>query len=297
VTVARFDHRDLPLDTLLAAKRAQRISLCIPARNEEATIGAIVEQVVGHPLLDEVVVVDDHSEDDTAAVAMAAGASVVAAADTLPAYGSGPGKGQALWKAVACSSGDLLAFVDADLEDFSLHYISGLLGPLLLDETVGFVKAFYERPGDGHPRGGGRVTELMARPLLHALFPHLHDVVQPLAGEFAGRRAVFEQLSFVDGYGVDIALLIDIARTFGVGTVAQVDLGIRVHRNRPLPELGPMATVILLTALERAGIEQTPEQVELFRPELPPVTVTFSQRPPLASIPEYGAAGRGGGTP
>lgn len=285
--VARIDHRDLPLDTLVAAKGHQTVSLCIPARNEAGTIGAIVDLLVGHPLLDEIVVVDDHSDDDTAAVAEGAGARVVRAADTLTGYGTGPGKGQALWKAVACSTGDLLAFVDADLEDFSLHYVSGLLGPLLVDEEIGFVKAYYERPGDGHPRGGGRVTELMARPILHVLFPHLADVVQPLAGEFAGRRSVFEQLPFVDGYGVDIALLIDVAQTFGMRAVAQVDLGIRLHRNRPLPELGPMATVILLTALQRAGVEHAPRHIELLRPELPAVTVTWSERPPLASVPEY----------
>jgi glucosyl-3-phosphoglycerate synthase len=291
VPVARYDHRDLPLEALLSLKGARTVSLCIPAKDEARTIGQIVEQLVDHPLLDEVLVVDDHSSDDTAGVAERAGAAVIRSADTLPGYGAGPGKGQALWKAVACSTGELLAFVDADLQDFSLHYVTGLLGPLLVEEQIGFVKAFYERPGDGHPRGGGRVTELVARPVLHLLFPHLADVIQPLAGEFAGRRSVFEQLPFVEGYGVDIGLLIDVAHAFGVDAVAQVDLGIRIHRNRPLPELGPMATIVLLTALRRAGIEQVPAVVDLLRPELAPAMVVWGERPPLASIPEY-TAGR-----
>jgi len=283
--VRRADHRDFDVGALLEAKRdaAATTSLCFPARDEAATIGDIVGRVVDHPLLDEVLVVDDHSTDDTAAAAAGAGATVVRAADILPSLGSGPGKGQALWKAVASSAGSLVAFCDADVRDFDERFVLGLLGPLLLDPDVDFVKAYYQRPGDGHPRGGGRVTELVARPVLHLLFPELADVVQPLSGEFAGRRALLESLPFVEGYGVDLALLVDVARAVGVDRVVQVDLGRRIHRNRPLEELGPMAAVVLQTALRRAGVD-VPATVVLDRPDLTPVEVRWAERPPLASL-------------
>jgi len=285
VPVRRIDHRDLDLDALIAAKGERTTSVCLPARNETATVGAIVERIAAHPLVDEVVVVDDHSRDGTGDAASAAGATVVRAAEVLPEFGEGPGKGQALWKAVAVSRGDIVAFCDADLRDFEPHFVTGLLGPFLLDPLLGFVKAYYRRPtGDGSPRGGGRVTELVARPVLALLFPELADVVQPLAGEFAARRDVFEALPFVEGYGVDIGLLIDAARLCGVERLAQVDLGVRVHRNRPLDELGPMATIVLLTALHRAGIDGLPANVVLDRPDLKPADVRYAERPPLNTL-------------
>ena len=285
MTVRRIDHRDLDLDALVATKAERTTSVCLPARNEAATVGEIVTRIAAHPLVDEVVVVDDHSTDATAAEADAAGATVVRAADVLPEYGGGPGKGQALWKAVAVSTGEIVAFCDADLRDFEPHFVTGLLGPFLLDSELGFLKAFYRRPtGDGAPRGGGRVTELVARPVLTVLFPELADVVQPLAGEFAARRDVFEALPFVEGYGVDIGLLIDAARLCGIEHLAQVDLGVRVHRNRPLHELGPMATIVLLTALHRAGHPDLPVDVVLDRPDLRPADVRYAERPPLNSI-------------
>ena len=285
--IRRLDHRDLDLAALTAAKDGRMTSVCLPARNEAATVGDIVVRIAEHPLVDEVVVVDDHSDDGTGDAAAAAGAIVVRAADVLPAYGSGPGKGQALWKAVASSTGAIVAFCDADVRDFAPHFVTGLLGPLLLDPALGFVKAFYDRPGDGTPRGGGRVTELVARPVLHLLFPDLADVVQPLAGEFAARRDVFEQLPFVEGYGVDIGLLIDVVRLCGTEGMAQVDLGERIHRNRPLDDLGPMATVVLMTALRRAGIEAFPSEVVLDQPDLRAVPVRYAERPALVTVPEY----------
>jgi glucosyl-3-phosphoglycerate synthase len=287
VPIRRIDHRDLDAQELRAAKGGRTTSVCLPARNEALTVGEIVARIAGHPLVDEVVVVDDHSEDGTGDAAAAAGAKVVRAAEVLPAYGSGPGKGQALWKAVASSTGDVVAFCDADVRDFAPHFVTGLLGPLLLDPALGFVKAFYDRPGDGTPRGGGRVTELVARPVLHLLFPDLADVVQPLAGEFAARRDVFEALPFVEGYGVDIGLLIDAVRRCGVDGVAQVDLGERVHRNRPLDDLGPMATVVLMTALRRAGIDAFPSEILLDQPDLRAVPVRYAERPPLSTVPGY----------
>jgi glucosyl-3-phosphoglycerate synthase len=280
----RFDHRHFDVGQLAAAKQTRTTSVCLPARNEAATIGEIVGQIRDHPLVDEIVVVDDHSRDRTAAVAAEAGARVVDARDVLADYGEGPGKGQALWKATAVATGDLVAFCDADLRDFSTHYVDGLLGPLLVEPDLVFVKAFYDRPGDGHPRGGGRVTELVARPVLHLFFPHLAGVVQPLAGEFAARRDALVELPFVEGYGVDIGLLIDTAARFGVARMAQVDLGVRVHRNRPLAELGPMATVVLMTALRRAGVCEMPVDVALDQPRVGVTAVRYGERPPLSSL-------------
>jgi glucosyl-3-phosphoglycerate synthase len=288
VPIRRIDHRALDLAALTAAKGGRTTSVCLPARDEAATVGEIVARIAEHPLVDEVVVVDDHSGDGTGEAAAAAGATVVRAADVLPTYGTGPGKGQALWKAVASSTGDVVAFCDADLRDFQPHFITGLLGPFLLDPSLGFLKAYYERPGgDGSPRGGGRVTELVARPVLHLLFPELADVVQPLAGEFAARRDVFEALPFVEGYGVDIGLLVDAWRWCGLDGLAQVDLGTRKHRNRPLEDLGPMATVVLMTMLRRAGIDGIPAEVVLDRIDLSPVAVRWAERPPLVDVPEH----------
>jgi len=281
--IRAFDHRQFDLAGLLAAKGDRGISLCLPARDEAATIARIVESVVGHPLLDEVLVLDDHSVDDTATVAAGAGARVVDAARFHPSYG--PGKGEAVWKAIRAARGDLLLFCDADLRDFSPHFVVGLAGPLLVDEDVQLVKAFYDRPGDGLPRGGGRVTELVARPLLHLLFPHLAGVVQPLAGEFAARRQLLESLPIVGGYGVDIGLLIDAAARTGPAGLAQVDLGVRTHRNRPLEQLSPMAAVVSMTALRRAGVDVTGRLV-LERPDFAVAEVIYREMPPVSAVVE-----------
>jgi glucosyl-3-phosphoglycerate synthase len=249
--VARtFHHRDFPVAALLDAKGATTISVCLPARNEAATVGEIVsvlrrQLVDTHPLVDEVLVVDDGSADATASAARDAGARVV--------INDGSGKGDAMATSLRDSVGDLVVWCDADVQHFDPVFVTGLLGPLLMSPDVVFVKGFYERPLDGRPGEGGRVTELMARPLLRVLFPHLIDIVQPLAGECAGRREALEKVPFAPGYGVDLALLIDVAARFGVDTVAQVDLGIRVHRNRPLSELSEQATDVLRAALARAG--------------------------------------------
>ncbi len=251
----RFDHGTFDAVALAAAKEGRRISVCIPARNEAATIGPIVRSVVsalvgrsgGAPLVDDVVVVDDGSTDGTADIALREGARVIAGDSATG------GKGQAMRLALKEADGDLIAFVDGDVSNFGPHFVTGLLGPLLIDESVTLVKGFYERPLHGTRDGGGRVTELMARPVIDLLFPSLAVVEQPLAGETAGPRWVFETCEMADGYAVELALLVDVAARFGIETIAQVDLGVRVHRNRPLDELRPQATDILRAALAALG--------------------------------------------
>ncbi len=279
---------EFPLGALLEAKGPTSVSVCIPARNEETTVGAIVDTIrdvlVEPGLVDEIVVIDDHSDDATAAKATTAGAVVVRADEVLLEHGAGPGKGAALWKSLWASSGDVVVWCDADVRDFDPTFVTGLLGPLLTDPTIGFVKGFYNRPVDGQARGGGRVTELVARPLLTLLFPHLADVVQPLSGEYGGRRDVLERVPFVENYGVDIALLIDIAATFGTESLAQVDLGQRIHRNRPLYELSPMAAQVMQAALRRARPGLVADLVTLCPPELDPIDIVYRERPPIAGL-------------
>ena len=280
------------LDELVGVKGATTVSVCIPARNEEATVGQIVERIrtkliETRPLVDEIVVVDDHSTDRTAEEARSAGATVIDASQVLVEFGRGHGKGEALWKSLYASSGDIVVWCDADVRDFSTRFISGMLGPLLTDSSVGFVKGFYERPVDGHVRGGGRVTELVARPLLTMCFPELGEIVQPLSGEYGGRREVLEQLPFVEGYGVDIAMLIDIVNRFGAETIAQVDLGERIHRNRPLHELSPMAAQVMQAAMCRIQPGLVPDAFTLSPPDLDAHEISYAERPALATLESY----------
>ena len=289
--IRTFHHAQFEVADLVAAKAGRTVSVCLPARNEAATVGRIVadisDQLQGAGLVDEVVVVDDHSSDGTAEVAAAAGARVVSAAHVLPSYGEGHGKGEALWKSLHETTSDLVAWCDADIVGFSTQFVVGLLGPLLTDPGVGFVKGFYDRPVEDGGDRGGRVTELVARPLLSLLFPHLTGLVQPLAGEYAGRRAVLEQLPFVEGYGVDIALLIDVTARFGPGVLVQVDLGERRHRHRTLDELSPQATAVLQTVLRRSGLRLSDLPVVLRRPGLEPLAIDVAERPPLVTVPGY----------
>lgn len=284
-----FDLGDL---VTLKVAAGTTVSVCIPARDEARTVGAVVSAIrgalmvdqtsAGQALVDEIVVVDDHSRDDTARAASAAGARVIDARTTLTDHGLGHGKGEALWKSLHGSSGDLVVWVDADIVDFDPSFVIGLLGPLLTDPQVDFVKGHYQRPEvDG--AGGGRVTELLARPLLAQYFPDLGQFAQPLAGEYAGRRRLLERLPFVVGYGVDIALLIDASTTAGVEHLAQVDLGVRHHRNRPLAELGPQALAVSQAILERAGV-RPPGPAVLLRPGHESLSLALHERPPLVSL-------------
>ncbi|MEO3871780.1 glucosyl-3-phosphoglycerate synthase [Nonomuraea sp. B12E4] len=291
-----------PVDALVPAKGTTRISVVLPARDEESTVGDIVtvirrDLVERAPLVDEIVVVDSKSTDRTAERARAAGARVVAQDEVLPHLPALTGKGEALWKGLAASSGDLVVFVDADLRSFAAHYVSGLVGPLLVNGDTHFVKATYERPLTGAGgvvrRGeGGRVTELVARPLLNLFWPELAGFAQPLGGEYAGRREVLERVPFVTEYGVEFGLLVDLYQLIGLDAMAQVDLGQRTHTHQSLAALGRMAGQIMLTAwsrLERQGrvLASQPPAHTLLQFGLEGaglVDVAVAERPPLASL-------------
>ena len=254
---------DWTLDALLTAKGSTSVSLVVPARNEAATVGDVVTRVRSAlvdtvALLDEIVVIDSDSTDATYAVAEDAGATVYRSAEIRPDLGTVPGKGEAMWKSLFATTGDVLVFMDADLLDWDTHFVPGLLGPLLTRADVSLVKGFYERPmvteGSSVPFEGGRVTELVARPLVRLLFPDLVGLHQPLAGEWAVRRELFERLSVPTGYAVELAALIDTVRAHGTDALAQVDLGTRAHRHQSLRDLSGMAEQILAAALARAGL-------------------------------------------
>jgi glucosyl-3-phosphoglycerate synthase len=289
--ISRYHHGDFTVGRLVAAKGTQKVTVCLPARDEAPTVAAIVacieRELVPTGLVDEVLVVDDGSSDATAACAAAAGARVVRAGSLLGDEGWGPGKGRAMWEGLYAAGGDLVVYCDADVTSFSAHYVVGLLGPLLVDGEVGLVKGFYDRPFAGISGEGGRVTELTARPLISVLFPHLAPVVQPLAGECAARREVLEQVPFTHGYGVELGLLIDVSARFGVSSLAQVDLGTRTHRNRPLAELSAQATAVLRAGLDRAGLAAgAADRAVLERPTGELVVVRTGTHPPLAQLRE-----------
>ncbi len=254
--ITRFPADGFDPSTLASLKGDRTISVCIPARNEAATIGPIVDIIVsaltavggGVPLVDEILVIDDGSNDGTGEVARHAGATVV------PSDDHGGGKGQAMRTGLRVSTGDLLVYCDADVTNFGIQFVTSMVGPLLVDGNLNLVKGYYQRPLHGMADGGGRVTELMAKPLIDVLFPVLSDIEQPLAGETAAPRTVLEKCGLADGYAVEIALLVDVITYFDISTVAQVDLGVREHRNRPLSQLRPQATDILRAALVRAGM-------------------------------------------
>ena len=254
-----FHHSAFPVERV-AAEREGSISVCLPARNEAATIGAILEDLM--PLLaagvvDQVVVVDD-SEDATGDIARALGAEVHSQSALCAEFGPVQGKGDAMWRSLSVLWGDVVCFLDADSRSFGPHYATALAGVVASPGPVSFAKGFYRRPfesGDGRttePHGGGRVTELCARPLLAELYPQLSGFRQPLAGEVAARRELLTSVPFLCGYSVDVALLIDAWRLVGLEGMAQVDLDVRQNRHRPMSDLGPMAAAVTGAILERA---------------------------------------------
>lgn len=312
---------DRPPARLLAAKRALgargTVSVVLPALNEEATVGAIVAAIRaelmaaggadgggggggGGALVDELVVMDSGSTDRTAEVAAAAGARVVHRDDVLPRVPAAPGKGEVLWRSLLVTRGEIVCFVDADLKDFDTAFVSGIVGPLLTDPDVEFVKAVYDRPLGTRTGGqGGRVTELVARPLLNLHWPLLAGFVQPLGGEYAARRSLLERLPFPVGYGVELGLLVDALHTVGLDALAQVDVGVRRHRHQDDRALGRMAAAIYRTAqlrlarghLVRPRLTQFERGVDgAFEPRT--YGVDTEERPPMREIPEYASPRR-----
>jgi len=293
---ARSFHHSLYPAQRIAAERRHRVSVCLPARECAQTVGEIVGVLIGlrdAGAIDEVVVVDAASADGTAAVAERAGAVVLQERELMPAHGPVLGKGDAMWRALPALAGELVCFVDADTEGFPAHFVTGLLGPLVCEPDVSFVKAFYRRPlgrddasaggaksgGDGAASGGdggGRVNHLTARPALALFYPRLAGVRQPLAGEVAARRELLEELPFATGYGVEVAMLIDVWRKLGLEGMAQVDLDEHRNRHQPLSALEPMALTVLATIaarMEQEGRLADVDGVPVERPPLRSVTV------------------------
>jgi len=289
-----FHHSQFPVDLLRERKR-EPATVVLPTREVAETIGPIVERLLAlEGVVDQVLVVDAASEDGTAEIAESLGADVVQENELLPEFGQVLGKGDAMWRALAAAQGELIVYLDSDTRDFSPHFATGMLGPLICEEsTVRFVKGHFRRPytgqaGGQRPVDGGRVTELTARPLLSAFYPELAAFIQPLAGEVAARRELFDRLPFATGYAIETSMLLH-ARDLLGGTagMAQVDLEERQNRHQPLPALGPMAYAVLRVILERLRAEG-----RLLDDHAPPfqtadgrlIQVELVERPPYATL-------------
>jgi hypothetical protein len=304
-----FHHRQFELAALVEAKHRAgvSVSVCIPTLNEEATVGDIVrsirtELMEREPLVDELVVMDSSSSDRTAEEAVRSGATVFQDRDVLPDLDPMTGKGEALWKSLFVLRGDVILWLDADIRNFHPRFVWGPLGPILTDSAIGYVKSFYRRPiedGRGASLEGGRVTELVARPLINMFWPHLAGLIQPLSGEYAGRRSLLEEVPFFTGYAVEMGLLIDVAARFGTEAMAQIDLEERVHRNRPIGELSRMAFAVIRAALSRLGEEErrrASAALGMFQFEsedgeyrISSTPILVDERPPAATVAGYQA--------
>lgn len=293
-----WQHPPWTVAELEAAKRGRTISVVLPALNEAETVGAVIETIAPMlgGLVDELIVLDSGCTDDTEARAVAAGARVVHREQALPEIPPQPGKGEALWRSLAATSGDIVVFIDSDLIGPDPMFVPRLVGPILTAEGVHLVRGFYRRPlklrGGEDATGGGRVTELVARPLLAALRPELGCVLQPLGGEYAGTRELLTSVPFAPGYGVEIGILIDTYDRYGLGAIAQVNLGVRTHRNRPISELGPMSRQIIATLLTRCGITDSGVGLTQFFPDGDGLdgylrrtsAVSLADRPPMNTL-------------
>ncbi len=288
----RYDATDFPLDRLSRLKQGTSIAVVIPTKECAATISDVLAHTV-HPsaqagLVDEVVVIDGNSRDGTAEVAEAAGARVVQQDEVIAEAGPALGKGDAMWRSLAVTDAEIVCFIDGDTSDPDPRHLQGLIGPLLLDADLALVKGAFERPlarGSVElPHEGGRVTELMARPLVNLYEPRLAGFLQPLAGEFAGRRTLFEAIPFPAGYGVEIAVLIDALRRCGLDALAECQLGVRHNRHQPLRALGEMAYAVLAAVERRVGDGRAVLGGHYLRPwqDGAVVQVTVQERPPLA---------------
>jgi glucosyl-3-phosphoglycerate synthase len=306
-----FHHSDFnDIKKLVELKEAQglKISLAFPTLNEEKTIGKEIliiknELVDRHPLLDEIAVIDSDSTDATREIAAEFGANVFVSSEILPQYGSYRGKGENLWKSLYVLEGDIIVWIDADINNIHPKFVYGLLGALLNYHELEYVKAFYERPLSGEHgirrSGGGRVTEILTRPLFSTFFPELASLIQPLSGEYAGRRRLLEQLSFSVGYGVEIGHLLDIFRMQGTQVLGQVDLDMRIHRNQDIRSLSRMSFALLNTVLKRletygkmtlgetANTEHIAINVEGDRHLLEKTPILPLERPPMVTLKEY----------
>jgi glucosyl-3-phosphoglycerate synthase len=288
-----FHHSEFPLERLLEQKR-ESVTAVLPAREVADTIGEIVERLQSlRGLIDQILVIDAASTDGTADIAAALGAEVHQESELLPDFGQALGKGDAMWRALAVARGDLIVYLDSDTREFSPHFATGMLGPLICEGDVQFVKGYFRRPflsedGSERPADGGRVTELTARPLLSAFYPELAGFVQPLAGEVAARRETFDLLPFATGYAIETSMLLH-ARDLLGGTdgMAQVDLDVRQNFHQPLRKLGPMAYAVLRVILERLR-----EDGRLRDDHAPPlqtadgqlIQVELIERPPYARL-------------
>jgi glucosyl-3-phosphoglycerate synthase len=298
------------LASLVAQKEKQglRISVALPTLNEEATIAKVIQVIRSRlmerfPLVDDLVVIDSDSTDSTRDIARKLGVPVHIHRELLPEVGPGRGKGEALWKSLAVTTGDLVVWVDTDISQFHPKFVYGLIGPLLFRPEIAFVKAFYRRPlnigGELQATGGGRVTELAARPILNLFFPELSGIIQPLAGEQAGRRSLLERLPFFDLYGVETGLLIDVLRTAGLRAIAQVDMKQRIHRNQSLLNLSKTSFEILQVAMKRLGngrgeglLDEANLTMKLISPtaegfHLEVQDIGVVERPPMITVPSY----------
>jgi glucosyl-3-phosphoglycerate synthase len=298
------------LKRLVALKEEQNltISLALPALNEEETVGKVIKTIKKAlmekvPLLDEIVLIDSDSTDKTRSIAEKLGVPVHIHQKMLPELGPRRGKGEALWKSLLATKGDIIAWIDTDIVNIDPRFVYGIIGPLLLNPKIQFVKGFYRRPlriGDKvQAGGGGRVTEITARPLLNLFYPELSGVIQPLSGEYAGRRKGLEQCPFFSGYGVETGLLIDMLEKFGLSSIAQVDLLERVHHNQTLEALSKMSFAIIQAVMrkleshyERAFVADVNKTMKLIRYEeggyfLDVEEIAEKERPPMIKLPEY----------
>lgn len=291
--IKTFDPSGWNLETALAAKGDRSVSVCIPCRNEAETIGDLVrmiDQSLLGSLVDEMIVLDDGSTDGTADIAEEAGATVVPVDVVHFFHGSARGKGNALWSSLVASNGDFVVWCDGDITSFTPEWILRLVMPLLIDDELGLVKASYQRPS--HLGGGGRTTELVARPLLSLFFPELAELQQPLAGEYAGRRSMLESIPFATGWGVEIGMIVDMFEKFGVNSLGQVDLGMRLHRHHRLETLAIQAAEVTATLLSR--LPDAPSFAEvaprLVRKVGDPIELNLMVRPPVSSLARFGVS-------